>query len=198
MASLIDVIEKVRSRVLPDANDETIKKFDFIVEQVLPSALKEAALKVAESKDESVRAQLQKDFTAALTTGKADMSGLLSAAEPLLLRFPFPRISHSTLTYPLQPVPSLFRLQIQPTVTDWGFYALENAKIHTKDTNGSLTGLTGNLTITGNFVPTLANLPNPLLPLVVEEIVSAVKGISFESETQPLLELYPRATGNTE
>lgn len=197
MATLIDVIEQVRSRVAPDTSDEALQKFDYVIEQTVPVALKEVAVKVAESNDESVRVQLQKDFTLSLTAGKASVSSLLNASEPALLKYPFVRVEHSSLSYPLQPVPSLLRLQIEPTNPDFGFYAVKSGQIHTKDTAGSLSALTGNLTVTAQYIPTLALLPNPLLPLLVEEIVLALKGISFESETKSLLESYPTATSET-
>lgn len=197
MALLIDVIEQVRSRIAPDAGEQILQRYDFFIEQTIPVALKEMALKVAESPDESVRAQLQKEFTAALTTGKAPLAGLLSAAEPALLKYPLVRVEHASLTYPLMPLPSVLRLQIEPANPDYGFYAVKSGQIHTKDTAGSLTGLTGNLTITAQYVPTVALLPNPLLPVLVEEIVSALKGISFETEVTSLLEHYPRATGES-
>jgi hypothetical protein len=198
MASLIDVIEQVRSRVAPGVDGSSLQEFDFVIEQTLPVALKEVAIKVAESNDEAVKAHLQKDFTAALTAGKAPLAGLLSAVEPALLRFPFQRVSHSSLSYPLLQFPSLFRLQLEPANPDFAGYTIEGGQVHTKDTTGSLTGLTGNLNITAQYVPTLASLPNTLLPLLVEEVVSALKGISFETNVKPLLESYSRATGETE
>lgn len=197
MATLIEVIEQVRSRVAPDTPEELLQKFDYVVEQAVPVALKEVAIKVAQSNDKAVRAQLQKEFTVALTTGKAPLSTLLSAAEPGLLKYPLSRVEHSSLTYPLQPVASRMRLQIEPTNPDFAFYTIEAGQIHTKDTAGSLTGLTGNLTVIAQYVPTLALLPAPLLPLVVEEVVLALKGISFESETTSLLEHYPTAVSGT-
>lgn len=197
MASLIDVIEQVRSRIAPGADALSLQQYDYIIEQTVPVALKELAVKVAESPDESVRAQLQKDFTATLTTGRAPLAGLLSAAEPALLKFPIVRVEHVSLLYPLMPVPSLLRLQIEPANPDYGFYTVKSGQVHTKDTTGSLTALTGNLTITAQYVPTVALLPNPLLPLLVEETFSALKGISFENEVTSLLESYPRSTGES-
>jgi hypothetical protein len=189
MANLNDVIEQVKSLVAPGAGQE----FDYLVELNVPVVLKEVAIKVAESKDESVRAQLQKDFSITLTTGKAPIATMLSAAEPALLKYPLVRVEHTSLSYPLLPVPSLLQLQIKPISQDFGYYTLKSGQVHTKDTSGSLTALTGNLSVTAQYVPTLALLPNPLLPLLVEELVLRLKGLNLETEAKSLLESYPRA-----
>jgi hypothetical protein len=194
MATLIDVIEQVRSRVAPGVDETLLQEYDFIIAQSLPNALRTAASKVAESSDESVRTQLQKEFTVTLTAGKGSLASSLSAAEPMLVKFPFIRVEHSTLSYPLQPVPSLFRLQIEPANPDFGSYTVQSNQIHTKNTTGSLTSLTGNLSVTSQYIPTLALLPNTLLPILVEEVVLALKGISFESQATSLLESYPGTT----
>ena len=197
MATLIDVIEQVRSRVSPSTPEELLQKFDFAIEQAVPSALKEVAIKVAKSKDDFVKTQLQKDFALALTAGTTTVATMTSSAEPALLEFPFVSVRHSSISYPLQPVPSYLRLQIEPTNPDLGFYTLRAGTLYTKDTAGSLTGLTGTLTVTAQYVPLLSLLPPTLLPLLVEEIVLALKGISFEPETESLLESYPTAVSGS-
>lgn len=192
MASLIDIIERVRAISGPGPGGEKI--FDYLIEQSLPSSLRRTALRVAESLDEFVRTQLQKTFTPTLTSGVASLTSQLALAEPIIVQFPFPLVEHSTLAYPLQPVPSALRLTLEPANPDYGYYTVKAGNIRTKDTAGSTTALTGTLNLTAQYIPTIANLPATLIHLLVEEIVKTMKGINLEPESVSLVERTGRGT----
>lgn len=198
MATLIDVIEQVRSRVAPSISDNSLQEFDYVVEQAIPNALREVITKVVVQKDASIRNLVEKSVNVALTAGVGNLSDITSSAEPIIPQFPFIRVTHSSLIQPLQPLPSEFRLSIEPTNADFGFYTVSGGKVRTKDTNGSTTALTGNLSITGCYIPTLANLPAQLLPSLIEEVIKALSGITFENETVSLLENYPARVSETQ
>ncbi len=168
------VAEKVIARLIQDGErEDKILKPDIV--SWIDEALRTLGLVVAASPDVLERNALQKVFSVTLTAGVGSLDDTATVSEPLIAKFPLVRVTHPSLTEPLLPLPSLQRLANEPANLDFGFYALNGGSIHTKSTNGSLTALTGTLSITGNFVPLIASLTTDQVSQLVDLIVSSVK-----------------------
>lgn len=143
------------------------------VSESLDNALDYLAREVAQS---PLYYHLQKDYTVAIASGTADLS-----AETDILIDTVERVQHedgsvfsrlpaganrSDLTLP--------RNEFQP------FYVIERNAIFAKMGNGVDTPADGDLTVTANFVPTLATLPGVFDPDLIEAGFMISQGASAQ------------------
>ncbi len=168
------VAEKVLARLVQDGEREDKLLLPDIVSWI-DEALRTLGLQVADSLDVTVRNQLQTVFTIELTSGVGSLAEATGEDEPLIVKYPLVLVTHSSLSEPLLPLPSLTRLANEPANLDFGFYALNGGSIHTKSTNGSLTALTGDLSVTGNFIPAVGTLTDQLVSRLIDLIIASVK-----------------------
>jgi hypothetical protein len=131
--------------------------YDFVVDSWIPAAVKRLVRKLMDTGDGAKIHYLVKEFTnVTLSSGVADLTG--STYDVLLLEgwMEFFDVKHSSNSFSMIALPSLAHLRTrQPFQNLFLHYTLEGRKIHTKDASGSLTGLTGSLTINAPAEPTV-------------------------------------------
>lgn len=140
------------------------------IEAIIPSALSQFASQVANDSRPHMRELLRKDFSVTVTSGIGDLSTHLAASEPLIIEnVPSAYLLVSSGLTPMQSLPDRVQLGLtRTTAVIW--YTIDGSTLRTRNTDGSLTTLTTTVTLTGNYVPTIAHLPDQL----TDEFVDAV------------------------
>jgi hypothetical protein len=142
-----ELIGFVTRRVSPLLSDPRQVVRPDNVESWIDAACMDLADDLFHDEGNSLRTKLQKTYTITLASGVASLA---THTDLIADSLKGARIMHSSSTLPLEYIPDLRSL---PYVHDSGllYYALANDAIHTRDSAGSLTGLTGTLTVDGAF-----------------------------------------------
>jgi hypothetical protein len=168
MATLVDVIEQVRTRLDADGAKFEDSALDYAVEAALPACLQQLAEQVSTSPFKQL---LQKDFTVALISTAADLTSSLTATEPMLIVLPFTDVIHANVTLPFLYVPDRRRLSWESSY-DFAYYTLDGQSIIIKAPTGVT--VSGNLTVKAAFIPSLSSVQSQLIPLLVECLVKII------------------------
>lgn len=172
----IDILERVRNRVAPDANERQIQKLDFIIETNIPGALTRLGRVVAQSSEFRL---LQKEFAITPVTGVADVgaidtgnqilwdtverTGTIRETADTSLKRPFIRVPRRNSLYSANPT------------TDSVHYFIEaSKKITLKDTSGALGAYVTAITLTASIIPTLATVPGQFEDLLIDVLTEMV------------------------
>lgn len=128
---------------------------------LIPDALRRLAYRLAMLEPENPRRQmLEEATTVTLSSGVGDLT-TLEAANFLPDTIDRGKIRHADSEYPLQDLVDELQLK-----WDWPFdfiyFVISGNKIKTRNTDGALDTLTGNLTVTAVKIPTLAGLKTQL------------------------------------
>lgn len=141
---------------------------------LIPDALKSLGYQVMNSNDPMVKQKLIKDFTVTASAGTASLTTPLTASEPMILEsLKSATMTHSTSDYPFQHLFDRQSLVLdRPSfglIYDW----VNGNTLRTRDTDGSLTALSGTVTISANYVPILTTVSGDqtLEEMLVEELV---------------------------
>ena len=144
------------------------------IEQVLPTALSMLAERVAKSTEPSYSQLLKKDFAVTVTNGTGSLTTPLTASEPLLVEYLPQAIAVTSSGVRLHYLPDRTQLELdRPRLFIW--YTVDNSTLRTKNTDGSLTSLSTTVTITANYVPTLASVPDNLSDDLVEIVIGLLQ-----------------------
>lgn len=168
--TVLTAISRVLSRI-NEGPTPTVLPPD--VEPLIPDALKKFAQIVG--KDPDTRQLLRKDFSVAVVSGVGSLTASLTAAEPLLTEF-LPSAHVVTANgVQLHYLPDRTQLNLaRPTML--GYYINDESVLRTRNTpDGSLTSLNTTLTITGQCVLTIGDVPSQLEELYVDVLEGMVK-----------------------
>jgi hypothetical protein len=144
------------------------------IEQVLPTALSLLANKVAKSNEPSYSQLLKKDFTVTVTSGTGSLTTPLTASEPILVEYLPQAIAVTANGVKLHYLPDRTQLELErPRLLMW--YTVDNSTLRTKNTDGSLLSLSTTVTITANYTPTIANVPDLLSDDLVEIVIGLLQ-----------------------
>jgi hypothetical protein len=110
----------------------------------------------------------QKTFNCAITANVASFASHLTAPEPLVIEFPFPEVTHASVTDPLLPVGDRTILRFSSSY-DFGYYTVVDNDILLKPPTGVT--LSGNVVVLGSFTPLLTSVPDQLIPALVLIII---------------------------
>lgn len=140
------------------------------------------AVELATSKDKGERELFVKSFTVSGVNGVYDLSTAKDDTEPLLAQ----NLSRVIITHP----DNTFRLQFLPDRSSASldrsnqfiYCWVEGNDLCTKNTDGALDTLSGDLTIKGNVVPSLASISNQ--PPMRERFVDLLERICENSPQQ--------------
>jgi hypothetical protein len=165
------LIAELRDRVLSKLG-ENGPIYGGDIEMAAENALHRFATNVAYSPRRWMRELLRKDFSVTITSGTGDLTASLTASEPLMIdRSWADNFFITSGTTPLQPLPDRTQLSFTRS-TMFIYYTIDGNTIRTRNTDGSLSSLSTTLTITGNYVPTLANVPDQLTDDFVDVVVA--------------------------
>lgn len=174
--STIDILERVRNRVAPDANERQIQRLDFVIETNIPGSLSRLGRLIAQSAEFRL---LQKEFAITPVAGVADVgavdtgnqilwdtverTGTLRETADTVNKRPFIRVPRRSSLYSANPT------------TDAVHYFIEGTKkITLKDTAGALGAYTTPITLTASVIPTLTTVPaqfeNVLIDILTEMV----------------------------
>jgi hypothetical protein len=130
--------------------------------------------------DDIERQLLQTTVPLTLAAGVGDLAPWVTAHPSYLTKtIDLGAIFHPDSNYPLQQLDSgMFKF---PWPAFYIYFDISGNTILTLNTDGSQTSLTGDLTITLLAVPTLANLPLQLEPLLIEAMVAE----TISGQTKP-------------
>ena len=164
----MDILE-LRDRVLSKLGEDAVTGGD--IEGVVPNALRRFATNVAYNPKTWIRELLRKDFQITVTAGLGDLTTPLTANEPLIIdRTWASNLFVTNGTIPMQPLPDRTQLNLERPKF-FVYYTVDGNLLRTRNLDGSLTSLSTTVTITGNFVPLLANIPNQLTDDFVDVVV---------------------------
>lgn len=113
--------------------------------------------------------------TATLTSGVADLATLVNASPFINInRIRFGRVFLNSFDQPLYWLPDGETALLDDSLdTDFTGYWIEGNKLYTTDAS-----LSGTLSLSVPFIPTLASLPNDLVSTLVDEVVAIAGGAS--------------------
>ncbi len=139
------------------------------IEAALPTCLNRFADSVAA--DPKLRELLSKNFVITLASGVGNLTTAFTATEPLIIeQMEQADVTHTSSTLPLQPLPDITSLRL-PHSKMVIYYTVHGQELHTRNTDGSLTSLTGSVNIHGSYVPSLADVPAQLKDMFVDVVV---------------------------
>lgn len=128
---------------------------------IIPDALRKLTFDTAKLLPEDpVRQILEEETTVTLTAGIGDLS-TVEAANFLAETIDRGKIFHPDSEYPLQPLEDELQLTF-PWPNAFIYFCVSGNKIKTRNTDGSRTSLTGDLTVTAIKIPTLDDLDEQL------------------------------------
>lgn len=118
---------------------------------------------------------LREDFIVTVTSGTGSLSASLSAAEPLLAEFLPMAYVVTSGGVQLHYLADRTQLNLaRPTML--GYFINDEGTIRTRNmSDGSLTSLSTTLTITGQFVPTIGDVPVQLEELYLNVLAEMIK-----------------------
>lgn len=172
----IDILERVRNRVAPDASDKDIQKIDYMIEVNIPAALSRVGRVVSQSPEFRL---LQKEFVVTPVAGVADVgaqdsgnqilwdtverTGTIRETADTSNKRPFIRVPRRQSLYSTNPS------------TDAVHYFVEGTKkITLKDASGALGTYATQITVTANVIPTVATLPAQFEGLFIDTLTELV------------------------
>jgi hypothetical protein len=146
---------------------------------LIPDALKRFAEIVAQNSE--LAPLLRTDFSVTVSSGTGSLTTALTASEPLLAKFlPMAYVVTSTgvqLHYlPDRTQLGLSRSNILP------YYCNDKGTIRTRNTDGSLTSLSTTLTITGQYSPTISNVPTQIEELFIDVLAGMIQARTQQPE----------------
>lgn len=172
----IDILERVRNRIAPDAPERALQKLDFVIETNVPGALSRLGRIVAQSSEFHL---LQKNFAVTPVAGIADVgavdttgqilwdtierTGTLRETADTSNKRPFIRVPRYASLYSGQPATDAVH-----------YFVLADKKIVLKDTAGALGTYTTAITVTANVIPTLSTVPIQFEDLFIDIITDMV------------------------
>jgi hypothetical protein len=167
----IDILERVRNRIAPDAPLRALQKLDYTIETVIPGALSRVGRAIAQSSEYKT---LQKDYAATPAAGIVDLS---TGTYNDLLVDSIERNGSIQLTSGTTPVVKAPRFQslFSTLQSDTVHYAIRGRKVYLKAAGevGIGTFVTA-ITITANFIPTIATLPSQFEDTFIDIICEMV------------------------
>lgn len=174
----IDILEKVRNRVAPDAPLRQLQQLDFIIETNINGALNRLARIVAQSAEFYL---LQKEFTVTPAAGVADLTTISGSDEDTILYDSLVRTGHIRFTSdaasktPLVRVPRYQSLYSSSLPSDAVHYFFRSdKKIAFRATDGTINSFVTPLTLTANVIPTVATLPVQFEDLFIDILTEMV------------------------
>lgn len=187
--NLSDIVDRFRYRLMKDGLDEAKSGvYAFQVASWFNQAAHRLIGKLLDSGDEAKIVYTLKEFSAVtVTSGVIDLSG--STYDNVLTDTALPMygtiLSGNNV---LQYVPSIEQLRLRRPLTGlFIYYTVVGRKIYTKNTDGSLTSLSGTVTITCPTVPSVsADTVSDLHPNLVDDLISVFLEMYHEA-TQPSL-----------
>jgi hypothetical protein len=172
----IDVLERVRNRVAPDADERSIQKIDFIIETNIPGALNRLGRTVAQSAEFRL---LQKEFAVPPVAGIADVgaqdtgnqilwdtverTGTVRETTDTTNKRPFIRVPRRSSLY-----------SANPTTDAIHYFVEANKKLALKGADGVLGTYITPVTLTASIIPTLALLPAQFEDLFIDILTEMV------------------------
>lgn len=131
------------------------------IAKMIPMTIREIVLSVVDAGKQDERKLLTKTFTLPIVSvlndlDTVDLTTPLTAAEPMLLDLPFPRVTHpDSQSKELLRVADVANLEFADLGEGHDKYSLEGSTLYIK----AEPELTGNLTIRSFYVPAVTNLP---------------------------------------
>lgn len=170
-----EAVERALRKIQPAPAPEELTPLRSALLVSINSALRTVAELMAQRAPEDVERQLL-ETTAALTlaAGVGNLAAWVSANPSYLTKtIDRGKIFHGSSSYPLQEVADELQLTF-PWPAELIYFCISGDKLKTRNKDQSLTSLTGDLTITLLAIPTLANLPAQLEPLLIEAMVAEI------------------------
>jgi hypothetical protein len=172
----IDILERVRNRVAPDASERTIQKIDFSIETNIPGALNRLGRVVAQSAEFRL---LQKEFAVTPVSGVADVGAIDSGNQILwdtvertgTIR----ETSDTSNKRPFIRVPRRSSLYATNPTSDAIHYFVEaNKKLTLKDAANALGAYATAITLTASVIPTVSTIPPQFEDLFIDVVTKMV------------------------
>jgi hypothetical protein len=136
---------------------------------MVPDALKRLTKAFAQFPESDARRQLfEAETTVALTAGVGDLAAL-EAANYLPDTIDPGNISHASSSWPLQPLADESQLNF-PWPRFYIYYCIAGNQIKTRNTDGSLTSLSGTLGVVAMKIPTISELKEQLWAEFLDEM----------------------------
>jgi hypothetical protein len=173
MATLLDIIEQVKSNLTPDSPLYNSTEIDFAIEAAINPALQTVSQEVADSDDPSI---LRKDFTATPTAGVLDLSATSPTDLTPIIVKSLERVGSVRLSSGSVGMIRVNRdASLRSTITNTAeahHYLIQGRQLLFKNaSDNSLTTFVSPIKLTANYVPTLAQLPSQLDTRLIQEIV---------------------------
>lgn len=172
----IDILERVRNRIAPDANERILQKIDFTIETTIPGALARLGRIAAQSAEFRL---LQKEFAVTPVAGVADVGAVDTGNQILwdtVERTGTIRETADTSNKrPFIRVPRRQSLYATNPTSDAVHYFVEGTKKLTlKDASGILGSYVTAITLTASVIPTIATLPAQFENLLIDILTEMV------------------------
>ncbi len=144
---------------------------------LIPDALKRFAELVAQNAE--LAPLLRKDFSVSVSSGMGSLTTALTDSEPLLARFLPMAYVVTSAGVQLHYLPDRTQLGLErPRMIP--YYTNDAGTIRTRNTDGSLTSMNESLTVTGQYSPTIGDVPTQ-----IEEMFIDVLAGMIQARTQP-------------
>lgn len=158
MATARDIAEQVLAKAT-SFGEEAEGLFLPDVVNMIPSAIREMVIDIADNGNQSDRKLFQKDFTVAISVTSpyytGDLTTSLAAAEPMYVHLPFPAVLHSSSqTGELLYKPDVSNLGFVTLEDGYDYYAVDGVVVSLN----TLVALTGNLTVRSFYFPVVSAL----------------------------------------
>lgn len=162
----LDVIEQALPLMTPIASARQIdaSEIGWAIEMKIPAALEVLARNIAQDKQrrDLLRPTGASPFTSTLVAGQVDLVTVISTNRILLDRLNEAKIMMTDLSnaFPFQWVRNFGELSMK-RISDAMFIhcCLQETVLRTRNTDGALDSLSGDIIISANYIPTLAQLP---------------------------------------
>lgn len=170
-----EAIERALRMITPAPNPEQLLSVRSALAVSIKTALRSVAESLAQRDPEDVERQLlETTANVPLTAGVVNLATVVTGNPSYLTKtIDCGKIFHADSEYPLQEVADEMQLTL-PWPTSFIYFCISGDKIKTRNVDQSLTSLTGDLTITLIAVPTLANLPRQLEPMLIGAMVAEI------------------------
>ena len=139
---------------------------------LIDDALTKFAKVVAEDAEQAPL--LRKDYSITVTSGTGDLTASFTAAEPLLVDYLPGAYLVTSGGVQLQYLPDRTQLGLsRPSLVP--YWINDKGTMRTRNTDGSLTSLSTTITLTGQFAPTITDVPFQLEDLFLDVLAEMVK-----------------------
>ena len=188
----IDILERVRNRIAPDATERNLQKLDYLVETNISNALSRVGRLVAQSSEFRL---LQKEFAVTPVAGVADVGAQDSGNQILWDTVEKTGIIRETADTsnkrPFIRVPRRQSLYAANASNDAVHYFIEGTKkITLKDSAGALGSYVTPITLTASVIPTISTLPPQFEGLFIDVLTELVgvrgRGPAATPEEEPI------------